>query len=144
MTNLPMPVYHFQVEWGGTKLGFSEVSGLNIELQVIEYRDGASPNYSTIKMPGLFKYDNIILKRGIIPKDNEFYEWLNTAKLNQVDRRNITISLLNENHEPVMSWKVKNAFPVKIEGPVLKATGNEVAIETLEVAHEGIIIESGG
>ena len=93
-------------------------------------------------MPGRPKYDNIVLKRGIIPKDNEFFKWLNTAALNQVDRRNLTISLLNENHEPVMSWKVKNAFPVKIEGPVLKATGNEVAIETLEVAHEGLLIET--
>lgn len=139
-----MPGYHFQVEWGGKRIGFSEVSGLNIELQVIEYRDGASPNYSTTKMPGLLKYDNIILKRGIIPNDNEFFEWLNTAALNQVDRRDLKISLLNEKHEPVVNWKVKKAFPVKIEGPVLKATGNEVAIETLEVAHEGLIIETVG
>ena len=137
----PMPSYHFEVEWGGTRLGFSEVSGLNIEVQVIEYRQGSSPIYSSIKMPGIPKYSNITLKRGIIPNDNEFFQWLNTVTLNKADRRDITISLLNENHEPVMVWKVKNAFPVKIQGPVLKATGNEVAIETLEVAHEGLTIE---
>jgi len=88
------------------------------------------------------KFSNITFKRGIVAGDNEFFEWLNTIKLNQVERRDITISLLNEEHEPAMVWKVSNAFPVKIEAPSLKATGNEVAIETLEIAHEGITIEA--
>lgn len=138
----PYPAFHFQVQWGGTNLGFAEVSGLTIETQVIEYRDGASPEYSSIKMPGIPKYSNITLKRGIIDGDNEFFEWLKTTKLNKVERRDLTISLLNEDHEPVMSWKAVNCFPVKIEGPGLKATGNEVAIETLELAHEGLSIEA--
>ena len=144
MTELPMPGYHFQVYWGGTLLGFAEVSGLDIEIQVIEYREGASSDYAPRKMPGIPKYGNIVLKRGIVPNDNEFFEWLNTMKLNQIERRDLVISLLNENHEPVMVWKAVNAFPVKIQGPVLKATGNDVAIEVLEVAHEGLTIENGG
>lgn len=139
----PLPVFHFIVNWGGTQIGFSEVSGLNIESQVIEYRDGASPEYSSRKMPGLKKFANITLKRGIMKSDNEFYLWLNTTKLNTVERRDIIISLLNEEHAPVMSWKVNNAFPVKVEGPSLKATGNEVAIESIELAHEGLSIENG-
>jgi phage tail-like protein len=143
MPDYPIPVFHFQVEWGGTRLGFSEVSGLTIEVEAIEYREGSSPDYSTVKMPGVKTYGNITLKRGIIPNDNGFYEWLNTIRLNQVERRDLVISLLDENHEPVMVWKAVNAFPVKIAGPVLKATGNEVAIESLEVAHEGLIIENG-
>jgi phage tail-like protein len=143
MAQYPLPVFHFQVEWGGTNIGFSEVSGLNIETQLIEYRDGASPEYSAVKMPGIPKYGNITLKRGIVPDDNEFFAWLNTTSLNKVERRDLTISLLNEAHEPVMSWKAKNAFPVKIEGAGLKATGNEVAIESIEVAHEGMMIENG-
>lgn len=138
---LPLPAFHFQVQWGGTNIGFSEASGLTIEQQVIEYRDGASPDYGSIKMPGLPKYSNITLKRGVVSGDNEFFDWLNTTKLNKVERRDITISLLNEDHEPVMTWKAVNCFPVKIEGPGLKATGNEVAIETLELAHEGLTIE---
>jgi phage tail-like protein len=138
----PLPVFHFIVNWGGTKVGFSEVSGLNIESQVIEYRDGVSPEYSSRKMPGLRKYANITLKRGIMSGDNEFYQWLNTTKLNTVERRDLIISLLNENHEPVMSWKVVNAFPVKVEGPGLKATGNEVAVESIELAHEGLVVEN--
>ena len=148
MAEYPLPVFHFQVRWGGTNLGFAEISGLNIENQLIEYRDGLSPIYSSVKMPGIPKYGNITLKRGIVPDDNEFFDWLNTIKLNKVGdnngaRRDLIISLLNENHEPVMTWKAVNAFPVKIEGPGLKATGNEVAIESIEVAHEGLTIENG-
>lgn len=138
----PLPVFHFIVNWGGTQVGFSEVSGLNIESQVIEYRDGASPEYSSRKMPGLKKFANITLKRGIMKSDNEFFLWLNTTKLNTVERRDLTISLLNEEHAPVMTWKVNNAFPVKVEGPGLKATGNEVAIESIELAHEGLSVEN--
>ena len=142
MADYPLPAFHFSADWGGTKLEFSEVSGLNIESQVIEYRDGLSPEYSVRKMPGIPKFGNITLKRGIFKKDNDYFKWLNTVKMNTIERRDVTISLMDENHAPVMVWKVKNAFPVKIEGPGLKATGNEVAIESLEIAHEGLNIET--
>ena len=138
-----MPVFHFQVEWGGNNLGFSEVSGLNIETQVIEYRDGLSPEFSTVKMPGIQKFGNVTLKRGVITKDNEFFDWLNTVKMNTIDRRDLIISLLDEEHAPVMVWKIKNAWPTKVESPTLKADGNEVAIESIEIAHEGVVIENG-
>ena len=93
-------------------------------------------------MPGLRKFTNITLKRGIAKGDNEFFEWLSTVKLNTVERRDLIISLLNEEHQPVMVWKVLNAFPVKVEGPQLKATGNEVAIESIEIAHEGLELQN--
>ncbi len=143
MANYPLPVFHFQVQWGGTNIGFTEVSGLSMEHQVIEYRDGMSPEYSALKMPGIPKHANITLKRGIVSRDNEFFQWFSSTKLNKPERRDLIISLLNENHEPVMTWKAVNAFPVKIEGPGLKATGNEVAIESIEIAHEGLTIENG-
>lgn len=139
---LPLPVFHFSVDWGGTKFAFSEVSGLNIEAQVIEYRDGLSPEYSTVKMPGLVQYGNITLKRGVVTGDNEFYEWYNTIKLNKPERRDVIISLLNEDHDPVMTWKVKGAWVTKITSPDLKADGNEVALETIEIAHNGLTIEN--
>ena len=138
----PLPVFHFTVQWGGTRIGFSEVSGLTQENQAIEYRDGSFPEYSSIKMPGLRKFGNITLKRGIVAADNEFFQWLSTIKLNQVERRDVVISLLNEEHAPVMTWKVQNAFPVKVEGPGLKASGNEVAIESIEIAHEGLELQN--
>ena len=142
MADYPIPVFHFKVEWGGKNVGFSEASGLTQELQLIEYRDGNSPDYSTIKMPGLHKYNNVTLKRGIIKGDNEFFKWLSTVKLNTIERRDLTISLLNEEHSPVMVWKARAAFPVKVEGPGLKASGNEVAIESIEIAHEGLTLQN--
>lgn len=142
MADYPLAGYHFQVEWGGSRIGFSEVSGLEIETDVIEYRDGASKEYGSQKMPGRPHYRNIVLKRGVEPDDNEFFEWINTIKMNDVERRDLTISLLNEEHEPVMVWKVRDAFPVRLSGPDLSATESEVAIETLEIAHEGLVIET--
>ncbi|OGU76913.1 MAG: phage tail protein [Ignavibacteria bacterium RBG_16_34_14] len=142
MYEYPLVSFHFQVQWGGTRMGFSEVSGLDMQTEVIEYREGSNPVYSSIKMPGLKKYSNITLKRGLVKGDNEFFQWWNTIKLNTVERRDVVISLLNENHEPVINWKVVNAFPVKIQCSDLKASGNEVAIETLEIAHEGVTIEN--
>lgn len=138
----PLPVFSFNVEWGGQRVGFSEVSGLTQENQPIEYRDGSFLEYSPIKMPGLRKVNNITLKRGIVKSDNDFAKWLSTVKLNTVERRDLVISLLNEEHQPVMVWKVQNAFPIKVEGPGLKATGNEVAIESIEIAHEGLVVQN--
>ena len=141
-TEYPIVKFHFQVEWGGTKIGFTEVSGLDVETEVVEYRHGASPEYFKTKMPGMQKYSNITLKRGTFATDNEYYSWWNTVKLNTIERRNITISLLNEEHEPVVVWKVKNAWPTKIQSTDLKADGNEVAIESMELVHEGLSIQN--
>jgi phage tail-like protein len=141
MSDYPLVKFHFQVEWGGTKIGFTEVSGLDVETEVIEYRHGASPEFSKTKMPGMQKYSNITLKRGSFQSDNEFYQWWNTVKLNTIERRDLTISLLNEEHEPLIVWKVKNAWPLKVQPTDLKSDGNEVAIETLELVHEGLTME---
>jgi phage tail-like protein len=142
MAEYPIPKFHFQVEWGGSRIGFTEVSGLDITTEVMEYRDGASPEYSKIKMPGQRTFSNITLKRGTFAGDNEFYDWFNTVNLNQIERRDLTISLLNENHEPVVVWKVKNAWPSKVTPTDLNAEGNDVALETLELAHEGLTIQN--
>ncbi|MCP3669614.1 MAG: phage tail protein [Gammaproteobacteria bacterium] len=138
----PLTVFSFRVDWSGTNIGFSEVTGLNIEVQVIEYRDGLNPEYSSTKMPGLKKYGNITLKRGVFASDNEYYDWLSKIKLNKPERRDIGILLLDEEASPVMKWTVINAWPTKLTSPDLKASGNEAAIETLEIAHEGIKIEN--
>ncbi|GGZ17476.1 phage tail protein [Echinicola pacifica] len=140
--NYPLSKFHFSVQWGGTKIGFTEVSGLDVETEVIEYRHGASPEYSKIKMPGMQKFSNITLKRGTFQSDNEFHEWYNTINLNKVERRDITISLLNEEHKPVVSWKIKNAWPLKIQSTDLKGDGNEVAIESMELVHEGLSVQN--
>ena len=140
--NYPIPKFHFQVDWGGTRIGFTEVSGLDVETEVIEYRSGASPAYHKLKMPGLRKYSNITLKRGTFQSDNEFFDWFNTVQLNTIERRDITISLLNEAHEPIVTWKISNAWPTKVQSTDLKADGNEAAIESMEIVHEGLVIQN--
>jgi phage tail-like protein len=140
--NFPLPKFHFQVDWNGTVISFSEVSGLDVETEVIEYRSGDSREYHSIKMPGRQKYGNITMKRGTFPTDNQFYDWWNQHALNTHDRRSITISLLDEEHNPVVVWKVKNAWPTKVQSTDLKSDANEAAIETIEIAHEGLEIQN--
>jgi phage tail-like protein len=142
MRPYPSPAYHFLVNWGGVSTGFTEISGLSIESEVIEYREGNSPEFSTVKMPGIRKYSNVILMRGIVANDNDFFLWINTIQGSQVQRRDVTISLLNANHEPLRTWKLRNAWPCKVQASDLKADGNEIAIETIELAHEGLSIET--
>lgn len=142
MTDYPLPKFHFQVDWGGARLSFTEVSGLDVETEVIEYRDGSMRDYTRLKIPGMQKYGNVTLKRGVFSGDNEFFDWWNTVALNTVERRDVTIALLNEAHEPVMVWKVKNAWPAKVAGTDLKADGNEIAIETVELAHDGLTVQN--
>ena len=142
MNEYPLVKFSFEVDWGGTKIGFTEVTGLSMSTDVIEHRHGASPDFSKMKMPGLKKFDNVTLKRGTFESDNDLFQWFNTIQLNTVERRTITISLLNEAGDPAVTWTLQNAFPVKLQATDLKADGNEVAIETLELAHEGLTIEN--
>ena len=141
MADYPLPKFHYQVEWGGTRIGFTEISGLEVEIEEIAYREGSSPEYHDLKMPGRPKYPDITLKRGVFAGDNEFFAWMKTQKMNTIERRDLTISLLNEEHEPVVVWKVKSAWPIKVQSTDLKADGNEVAIESMELAHEGLTTE---
>jgi len=142
MNEYPLSKFYFEVDWGGTNIGFQEVSGLDVEVEPIEYRQGSSPEFSKIKMPGLKKFSNITLKRGSFKGDNDYFDWFKTINLNSVERRTVTISLLDETGDPAITWKVNKAFPVKIQGTDLKAEGNEVAVESIELAHEGLIVEN--
>ena len=134
--------YQFSVDWGGVRKDFLEVSGLSIEHSVIEYREGGMPDNAIILMPGLRKFQRIVLKRGIVAGDTDFYKWMNTIQQNSVERRDIVIQLKTKKGIPVMAWKVHNAWPSKIQTSDLKADANEVAIETIELVHEGLTIEA--
>ena len=140
-TDFPLPKFHFNVQWGGSKIAFTEVSGLYKEMDILEHRVGSSPEFFKRKMPGLQKIGNITLKRGVFINDNEFYEWYNTVALNTVQRRDLTISLLDENHEPKVVWKVKECFIVSLKCTDLKAEANEIAIDTVELANHGFTLE---
>ncbi|MCD7937362.1 MAG: phage tail protein [Tannerellaceae bacterium] len=136
----PLPKFYFQVKIGDKEGAFQEVSGLDVEAQVIEYRHGNSPEFSTIKMPGIKKFSNITLKKGVFKGDKSYWEWFSKIKMNTIERVGVTISLLDEGGAPVQTWTLKNAWPTKITGTDMKSDGNEVAVETLEVAHEGVTI----
>lgn len=138
----PLPKFHFQVKWDDTELAFQEVSGLDIETEPLEYRAGNNPVFSKQKMPGMIKSGNITMKKGVFAKDNAIFDWFAEIKMNTITRKALTISLLDEAGAPTMVWKVQNAFPVKVSGTDLKAEGNEVAVETIEIAHEGFVIEN--
>ncbi len=138
----PMRSYHFVVQWGGTRVGFQEVSGLNIQVDTVEYRDGSNPEFHALKMPGQFHYSNVVLKRGIVRSDNDFFKWLSTINLNSVERRDVIVQLLDQSHQPVVVWKIRNAFPVRYSGPILQANASDVAMEELELAHDGLEVES--
>jgi len=136
----PLPKFHFQVKWDATVMSFQEVSGLDVEAQPIEYRRGDSPEFSTIKMPGIKKSGNITMKKGIYKSDNKFWDWFNQIKMNTIKRLPVTISLLDEAGAPTMVWTLANAWPTKITGTDMKSDGNEVAIESIEIVHEGLTI----
>jgi phage tail-like protein len=142
--NYPLPKFHFQLDWGGTRIGFTEVSGLDFETEVIEYREGSSPTYNKTKQPGLTKFSNVTLKRGTFLGDFEYFEQWKKTQLFQEGkekfRRDVTIRLLDEEHQPVISWTLSKAWPSKIQSTDLKADANEVAIETMELVHEGLSI----
>ena len=121
--------------------GFSEVSGLDMEVTPIEYRAGSDKTNTARKIPGLTRFTNVVLKRGITGS-TAMYEWMKDVHDGSDSiRHDVTIRLLDEEHQPVITWNLSNAWPVKMRGPGLKATGNEVAIESFELAHEGLTIE---
>ena len=137
----PLPKFYFSVKIDEEELSFQEVSGLDMENEPLKYRAGNSPVFSKVKMLGMKKYSNITLKKGIFKGNTTFFKLFHQIKMNVIERKSMTISLLDEGNEPVMTWRLTDAFPVKISGTDLKAGSKEVAIEVLEVAHEGLKIE---
>jgi phage tail-like protein len=136
----PLPKFYFQVKWDAEVMSFQEVSGLDIQSEEIKYRHGDSPQFSVIKMPGIVKVGNVTMKKGVFKSDNKFWDWFNKIKMNTIKRVPVTISLLDEAGAPTMVWTLTNAWPTKITATDLKAEGNEVAIETIEIVHEGLTI----
>lgn len=137
MSNL-QPVFQFTVEWGGSRIGFTEVSGLSDEVAVIEYREGSSAMDSPVLIPGLQPPPVVTLKRGIMTGDNELAEWFQSIRNGAVERRDLIVSLLNAEFEPTVSWKLANAWPRKIAASDLNSQANEIAIESVEIVCEQV------
>lgn len=137
--NYPITTFHFQVDFGAATISFTECSGLDsATAEVIKYRTGDSPFYNETCFPGRISYSEITLKRGIFNGNDEFYDWFNTLQMDTIERRTVTITLLNEDHNPIRSWVLDEAWPSKVTGPSLNSTGNDFAIEEMTIQHEGI------
>jgi phage tail-like protein len=133
----PWGNFNFLVEIDGiTRAAFHEAGGLDSTIDVIEHREGGE-NTTTRKLPGMTKYTNISLKWGITD-DRQLYEWHRQAVRGDVSRRNGSIVLLDRQGQEKVRWNFVNAWPSKYDGPAFSAEGNDVGIEALELAHEGV------
>lgn len=140
-SNWPLPKFYFSVQLGDDdSVSFQEVDGLESETQVIEYRHGDSPSFYPIKMPGIGRVGNVTMRKGIFVNDQAFWDWYNEIKMNTIERRTVVVSLLDEEGNPKMTWTLNNAWPTKITGTDLKSEGNEVAVESVEIAYETLVV----
>ena len=135
--NDPFRSYNFLVEIDGiTRAGFRECSGLDTSQDPIDYREGTDA-LTARKLPGLNKYSNISLKWGITT-DADLWDWRKQVMDGTIERKNGSMVLLNDTGEEQVRWNFREGWPTKWTGPSFNATGNEVAIETLEIVHEGL------
>lgn len=138
MAGYPHAKFRYKVEIEGLEVGgFSEVSGFDASIDIIEYREGDMVAETPMKIPGLKKYGNITLKQGLTDS-MVLYNWIVTGINGAIERKTLTITLLNEQQEAAASWQIINAWPTKYTAPDFNASSSEVAIETLEIAHEGM------
>ena len=136
--NDPYGAFNFRVEINGiTAAGFSDCSGLSTETDVIEYREGSDALNVVRKLPGLNRFSTIALKRGITT-NKELWVWRKNVLDGVSDRRDGSIVLLGDDHVEVIRWNFRQGWPSKWEGPILIGRASEVAIETLEIVHEGL------
>lgn len=138
----PFGQYNFRVEIDGiTRAGFKECSGLESTQEAGDYREGTDLGLVMRKLPGLISYSNITLSRGITT-DHELWDWKRQLMSGNADRRNLSIVLMDDTGQDSIRWNLRNCWPTKWTGPSFDATANEVAIESLELAHEGIEVDT--
>jgi len=137
----PFRSFNFRVEIDGLPVAaFSEVSGLGAEVAPVDYREGIDPVNNVRRLSGLTSFTALGFKRGYV-QDTTLWQWYQRIINGVDDRRNGSVVLMNEAHRDVMRWNFENAWISKIEGPGLNATGNEVALESMELVHEGLSFE---
>ncbi|WP_323839826.1 phage tail protein [Photorhabdus africana] len=140
VVDYPIPTYRFVVSIGDEQIPFTSVSGLDISHDVIEYKDGIGNYY---KMPGQRQSINITLRKGIFSGDTKLFDWINSIQLNQVEKKDISISLTNETGtEILMSWNVANAFPTSLTSPSFDAASNEIAVQEITLTADRVTIQA--
>ncbi len=137
----PYPNSSFSVRVGNKTIAdFLECSSPGIEVNEVEYRSGSDPSRTVRKLTGLAKYTNVTLKRGVTT-DTELYDWMRNVRDGNIDRRDVIITLLDGQGLPLAAWRLHKAFPVKWSGPSLNSKSNEIAIESIELAYEGLDVQ---
>jgi phage tail-like protein len=132
----PLRVYNFRVELDNTSVAsFREASGLPLNTDAVDYREGTDTWLSVRKLPGLRKFVNITLKRGFTT-NHDLWQWYLNILNGIDDRRNGAIVLQDEQHNDVLRWQFQNGWICKWEGATMNATSNDVAIESIEIVHE--------
>jgi phage tail-like protein len=139
----PLQVNQFQVEAGFSRIGFTRVLLPRIEREVVRYREGSSKDQSARLLPGLLTFGECRLERGVVPADNEFFQWMQTVHIGVAERRDIVVRLLDDQFNPVASWQLHNCFPVLLEWSLLDAQSSSVLIESLHLAVEGVQVQIG-
>lgn len=138
----PLPSFFFKVSISNVgDISCSEISGLEVEYDVIEYRAGDSQIFTKTKMPGLLKTNEITLKKGIFKDDKAMWDWINKIKLNTIQRESATVSLMDESGSVAKTWKIANVRPKKFTIEGFKADSNTPAFESLILVHEGVTVE---
>ncbi len=143
----PLPVYNYRVEIGNDTVAFSEVSGLNITYETTTYKESpvesGAPGPRVMHMPAQATPPTVTLKKGIVPgvTIKTFFAWINSTQTNQIEKKDIYVRLCNEEGDAVISWKVSNAFPTKLDVPGFDANSNDVAIESMELMGDAVSVE---
>lgn len=139
--NDPLASFNFIVTIENIRAGFTEVSGLGTETDIIEYREGTD-DITVRKIPGKRKYTNISCKRGYTRNAKEVHAWRKTVMDGKTQRKGGTITLLDESRNPALTWEFSEGWPSKWAGPALNAKNNEIAIEELEICVEGLVLQT--
>ena len=138
----PYRNFNFRVEIDGiAEAQFSEVVVPTASITVVEYREGADKTSLTRKLPGRRSVSNAVLRRGVTT-DLSLYQWFRAVSQGDFQPRNALIVLLDASRQDVRRWLLRDGWPVKYEGPTLQAKGNEVTIESIELACEDVELES--
>jgi phage tail-like protein len=132
----PLPAYNYRVTIGSDTMSFSEVSGLNVEYDKVVYKDGFSYKSGPTVVRSQRKEVSVTMKRGVVSKRNELFTWFSGA-----DRRDISIDLCDPTGTALVRWKVVDALPLKMDAPSFNASGNDIAIETIELIAHNLTIE---
>jgi phage tail-like protein len=138
--NDPLTSFNFIVDIQGIKAGFSEAGGISMEQTIVEYRNGNDVP-AMRKIPGQHKFGNLNFKRGFTPNGKDLWQWRLTVINGKTQRFSGTLTLLDEGRKPALVWKFFEAWPSKLAGPAMNAKNNDVAIEELELAIEGLELE---